>query len=162
MTPTPEEIKTVLTDRSEIPEGKGRIMIPGKEAPVVKDVERLGKVLQAWFYTDYKARVDSGFYALRDYAEDAYFQRKDPLMMDWPWPNASAYRAALTPVLLDTLTANLEQSMHAGSDRMSVVTGVGPEDRRTAARASLMLASGSPPETIQVAPAPRVAVLAAA
>lgn len=84
------------------------------------------------FTNDVKDKENFGWLEKQEYAVRAYYGIKDAVMMNRPWPGASAYPVPITPTLLDTGHANIKGSMRSDDGNWCSVAGVGQEDIRKA------------------------------
>jgi hypothetical protein len=95
------------------------------------DEDRLSARILELFRDDIRHKEYLDWSSKREYDIKAYYQLKEEAWANWPWQGASAYRGALTPTLVDTAWATLNESVWPSDGRPLQVKGVGVEDIRT-------------------------------
>lgn len=103
------------------------------------DDEELGRYLVALLKNYICDKEDMGWDEKRQYDLRAYYGIKDDWLSQYPWPNASNYPVPITPVLLETGWAAINDILYRDPDRVSIVKGVGPEDIKNAKKLEAVL-----------------------
>lgn len=104
---------------------------PDDRGDVALDEDRLASRIIELFQDDIKHKEYYNWVSKREYDIKAYYQMKEEAWKNWPWVGASAYRGSLTPTLLDTAWATLNESIWPVEGNPLQVKGYGVEDVRT-------------------------------
>ena len=137
--PRPENLEESL--RREEPEDR---QSPSDNISAPERVPEIDlSVLSEWLMSRFRESVIDkamfGWYDDRIYDYKAYYGLKDEFFSNWPWPNASNFHEPITPVLLDTAWAAIQNSMFPKTDKIINVKGWAAEDAINASRLEKIL-----------------------
>ena len=128
---TEEEIIEKISKTPQIEREASDSVPPAVAEPGI-DKEKLGKFLLDVFEKDVKAKMGNGWIENVAYDEKSYYGIKDQYLSQIPWPNSSNFPEPITPALLDTGHSNLLDAQFPSRTKMTTVSGIGPEDVRSA------------------------------
>ena len=130
--PDPTLLQNGLNPETPTFQDKPSDMIPQNQSDPGIDEEDLRNRVLELFQNDIRDKEEFGWVEKRSYDIAAYYGLKNRAMMNWPWPNASAFPQPLTPTLIDTGHANILASMYSNVNKLVRVKGIGREDIRKA------------------------------
>jgi len=138
--PEEEELQKLMEATSDTALGKSAVdeikptdSITSKQTPD-SDIpdDELTEVVMSDLRNDMQDKEDFGWTDKREYDLKAYYGQKNEFLMNYPYPNASAYPVPITSVLLDTGHAMIDDLVWRNPNKCVTVKGVGDEDIKKA------------------------------
>ena len=124
-----EDLRELLEKTAEDKQERPTDNIPSVDNPDADiNEEDLGQYLVGLLKSYISDKEQMGWDEKRQYDLRAYHGLKEEWMSNFPWPNSSNYPVPITPVLLDTGWAAINDLIWRDKNKLVSVSGIGEED----------------------------------